>query len=301
MLDFQPVTLGIRELVESYTFKYGEGSCQHSFVSSWCLRHKYADEFCEHDGFLYTLRAKKSTPHERVYLFPHGDRTDTQALRNALQNIFDDAHDHGSSVKFQTLTQSAKDIVCGMFPDMFSVEAVRDYYEYIYRVDKMINLPGHKFATKRYDIQKFFRDYEGRYEVAKIAPEHIDMIREFQTKWLDARIFGEDDFIHEQQLQQENECIQSCLDDFFALDICGLVMLIDGALSGYAYGAPLSDNVFDSIVEKGDRNIPGIYRVIKHEFARLCCEGYEYVNLEEDLGVEGLRTMKTRYKPEYLT
>ncbi|MBQ9434058.1 MAG: hypothetical protein IJU26_07570 [Synergistaceae bacterium] len=60
MLDFQPVTLGIKELVVSYTFKYGEGSCQHSFVSSWCLRHKYADEFCEHNAFLYTLRAKNA-------------------------------------------------------------------------------------------------------------------------------------------------------------------------------------------------------------------------------------------------
>ena len=39
MLDFQPVTLGIKKLVVSYTFKYSEGSCQHSFVSSWCLRH----------------------------------------------------------------------------------------------------------------------------------------------------------------------------------------------------------------------------------------------------------------------
>lgn len=108
MLDFQPVTLGIKKLVVSYTFKYGEGSCQHSFVSSWCLRHKYADEFCEHNAFLYTLRAKKCTPHERVYLSPHGDRTNTQALRNALQNILDDPHEHGSSVKFQAMSSSQK-------------------------------------------------------------------------------------------------------------------------------------------------------------------------------------------------
>ena len=32
MLNFQPVTLGIKELVESYTFKDSEGFCQHSFV-----------------------------------------------------------------------------------------------------------------------------------------------------------------------------------------------------------------------------------------------------------------------------
>ena len=30
MLDFQPVSMGLKTLVESYTFKYG-GFCQHSF------------------------------------------------------------------------------------------------------------------------------------------------------------------------------------------------------------------------------------------------------------------------------
>ena len=300
MLDFQPVNMGLKTLVESYTFKYGEGSCQHSFVSSYCLRHKYGDMFCEHDNFLYTLRSRKCTDSERVYLFPHGDRSNPDALRQAVQNVLNDSHEHGARVKFETLTASAKDIVMNMFPGKFEEQADRDLYEYLYLTDNLLNLPGHEFATKRKNIHKFFRDYEGRYEVLKIAPEHIDLIREFQTKWLDAKVFGEDDFIHEHQLEQENEAIQSCLDDFFALGMSGVVMFIDGALSGYAYGAPLSDRVFDAIVEKGDRNIPSVYRVIKHEFTRLCCEGYEYVNLEEDVGVEGLRTMKMRYKPEYM-
>lgn len=300
MLDLQPVNMGLKTLVESYTFKYGEGSCQHSFVSSYCLRHKYGDMFCEHDNFLYTLRSRKCTDSERVYLFPHGDRSNPDALRQALQNVLDDSHEHGARVKFETLTASAKDIVMNMFPEKFTSEANRDFSEYVYKVDNITRLPGVKFKAKRNCIHQFTRDYEGRYEIVKIAPEHIEQIRKFQAKWLAAKMLGEDDYIHEHQLEQENEGIQTCLDDFFALGLSGIVMFIDGAVSGYAYGAPLSDNMFDTIVEKGDRNIRDVYLMVKQGLLKLCCSNYEYMNYEEDIGIEGLRKMKMMFKPEYM-
>ena len=66
------------------------------------------------------------------------------------------------------------------------------------------------------------------------------------------------------------------------------------------YGSPLSPECFDAISGKGDENIPNISAVLKREFARLCCSGFKYVNFEEDLGVEGLRRMKTLYMPAYM-
>ena len=292
--------MGLKTLVESYTFKYGEGSCQHSFVSSYCLSHKYGDMFCENDGYLYTLRSRKCTELERVYLFPHGDRSNPDALRQTVQNVLDDAHEHGARVKFETITASAKDIVMNMFPEKFEAVYERDFSEYIYRVDNLTKLPGVKFKAKRNCIHQFMRDYEGRYKILKISPEHIEQVREFQARWLKAKILGEDDYIHEHQLEQENEGIQVCLDDFFELGLSGIVMFIDGVVSGFAYGAQLSDNMFDTIAEKGDRNIRDIYLMVKQGLLTLCCADYEYMNYEEDIGVEGLRKMKTMLKPEYM-
>ena len=256
--------------------------------------------FCEHEGYLYTLRARKCTENERVYLFPHGDRFNPDALRQAVQNVLDDAHEHGARVKFETLTASAKDIVMNMFPEKFEAVYERDFSEYIYRVDNLTKLPGVKFKAKRNCIHQFMRDYEGRYKILKISPEHIEQVREFQARWLKAKILGEDDYIHEHQLEQENEGIQVCLDDFFELGLSGIVMFIDGVVSGFAYGAQLSDNMFDTIAEKGDRNIRDIYLMVKQGLLTLCCADYEYMNYEEDIGVEGLRKMKTMLKPEYM-
>ncbi|MBQ3654027.1 MAG: DUF2156 domain-containing protein [Synergistaceae bacterium] len=306
MLDFHPISLDVKELVESYTFKYGEGSCQHSFVSSWTLRHKYGDEFCEHEGFLYTLRSKLCTEGERIYLFPHGERSDSAALTRAVQNVIDDAHEHNCRVKFQTLTQSAKDIITSLFPGRFTAEYSRDWSEYIYRTENMyipenmISPSAHHLMRKRRSIRTFRKDYDGRFTVTRISPEHIGMIKEFQEEWLDEKLMNDDNPILERQLEEENFSVQRALDDFFALGLSGIVVFIDGELKGYAYGSKLSGECYDGAVGKGARFIPNISPFLKHELVRLCCEEFRYINLEEDLGVKGLREMKTEYMPEYM-
>ncbi|MBQ7593137.1 MAG: DUF2156 domain-containing protein [Synergistaceae bacterium] len=319
MLDFQPVSLDMKALIDSYTFKFGEGSCQHSFVSSFCLAGKYGDMFCEHDNFLYTLRAKKCSDKERVYLFPHGKRDN---LKLAMQNILDDAHAHNSHVKFETLTRRAMEIVSELFPGKFSVngnnelinsetltpevnyssiEGNRDFSEYVFSVENLVNLPGPALARKRQDVKKFFRDYEGHYEITRITPEHIDLIRNFQAQWFEKKSLSEYDLSHDALLDHENEGIMTALDNFSALGLSGIILFIDGEVKGYAYGAPLSEKVFDGIVQKGDRNITNIYKVLTFaEATRLRSDGYEYLNMEEDLGIEGLRSMKTRYQPAYM-
>ena len=300
MLDFRNMDFGMKGLADSYTRKYGEGSCQHSFVSSWCLRKKYGDMFCERDGFLYTLRSNLCRDGERVYLFPHGDRTNLEAVKNAIQNVIDDAHENHSRVKFQTLTESAKDITETLFPGKFRAEYSRDLSEYVYSAESLLTLSGRHLKNKRNSVNSFCREFEGRFTVSKIAPEHIEAIRNFQGEWLEEKLLTENDSVPAHQLRQEDEGVQCALDDFFGLGLSGIVIFIDGELRGYMYGIPLNDECFDFISGKGSPSVPNISAVIKLELVKLCCEGYKLVNFEEDVGVQGLREMKTEYMPKYL-
>ena len=284
--------MDMKMLVDSYTFKYGEGSCQHSFVSSWCLRDKYGDEVCEHDGFLYTLRSKLCTENERVYLFPLGPRDDLDALRQAVQNVIDDAHSHNCRAKFQTVTQSARDAISAMFPEKFKVEYTRDYSEYVYRVDELSDIESHK------NIQHFFKKYGADCRIERITKKHIPIIRAFQEKWLAERLADVPEM--SDNLMIENTCIQSALDGFFMLGLSGIIITVDDETAGYEYGMPLSDNVFDSMAQKGDRRIQDIYRVLSREFPRMCCEGCTWLNWEEDTGSAGLRGAKESYNPAYI-
>ena len=300
MLDFQPLTLDMKDMIDSYTFKYGENSCQHSFVSSFCLNSKYGDMFCESENFLFTLRSKRCTDKERVYLFPHGNFEDTDGIKKSLQKIFDDAHEKNCRVKFETLTERAKNIVIELFPGKFLIEGSRDYSEYIHKAERLITFSGSGFAKSRTNIHRFFRDYEGRYKIEKIIPKYFTEIRKFQAEWLAAKNSIDSDPVHQAQLNFENGEINTALENFYALGLDGIVLFIDEKLSGYVFGVPVSRECFDEIINKGSRNIPNISRVLVNEFAKHCCREYEYINREEDLGVKGLRHIKVDLKPDFM-
>lgn len=50
-------------------------------------------------------------------------------------------------------------------------------------------------------------------------------------------------------------------------------------------------------VLKANPNIPGLYQAMMNEFLKYKCSYFGYVNLEQDLGVEGLRKSKKSYHP----
>ena len=237
MLVFKPVASDMQNLIRGYTFKYGEGSCQHSFVSSFCLAHKYGDMFCEQDNFLYTLRSNLCDEKFRVYLFPHGDKDNLQAVKNAVEKILDDAHENNTRVKFLTLTKNSVDLLFKLFPEKFTAVPDRNSAEYICDFDSQVNIKGSKLAVKRNKINGFFRNYGDKFSVALIENEHIEKIREFQKAWLEEKILRNSDPYHIAQLKNEDNGIQTALDNFFDIGLTGVVVFIDGELCGYAYGA----------------------------------------------------------------
>ena len=294
MLPFETITLDQKPVLDAYLHRYGEGSCQHSFVSMFCMSEKYGDMVCLKDGFLTVLRANQCTDDQRVYLFPMGDSTNRERLAQAVQDILDDAHAHGATACFRTVTEQAKQFLQEMFPDRFQFEYCRDYAEYLYTYNKLANLPGSEMASKRHDINTFYRDFGDRTVIERIAPAHLDGILAFQKRWLEDYLGGVEDV----QLDCENLAIHRGISHFSELGLSGIVVFVDGKLVGYAYGAPLSDTHYDVIIEKGDRRIPDIYRILNRELVRMCCHGFTYINREEDVGVEGLRKAKLSYKPD---
>lgn len=296
MLDFKKITLEDKGKLMKYLYRYGENSCQHSFVSMFCMAEKYGDMYAEDNGYLFILRSGKCTPEHRIYLFPMGDIENKKALIDAISKILEDAKKYGKKVRFETLTKKATDAINSLFPGRFKSENIRDYAEYIYTHEKLALLPGKELASKRYDINTFFRDYGERCAIERIGQKHMEEIKAFQKEWLSDMLKDSEDV----QLELENTAIGIGLDNFFELGLSGIVIYVDGKMTGYAYGAPISDECYNVIIEKGDRSIADIYRILNRDLVRMCCDGFSYINREEDVGVEGLRKAKMSYKPDIL-
>ena len=65
-------------------------------------------------------------------------------------------------------------------------------------------------------------------------------------------------------------------------------------------GERLNSDTFCVHIEKADRSFDVIYTAINNLFVSSACEGYRYINREEDLGIEGLRKSKLSYHPVFL-
>ncbi len=61
-----------------------------------------------------------------------------------------------------------------------------------------------------------------------------------------------------------------------------------------------SEELFVTHFEKAPPEIQGAYPIINQEFTKNCLMDYQFVNREEDLGIEGLRKAKQSYNPEIL-
>lgn len=292
-MDFAPVTLEDYDRIYAYTSVYGEGSCQHSPVSMYSLFPKYGDSICIKDDILFVQRSRLCDDTHRVYL---GPLCDDEHLLLGFRTILEDAASHGKKVRFLTLTARLASALDRLYPGRFEIKEERDLFEYIYKTEVMAAFAGQKLRKRRQEVARFKETYGERAELKLIASGDLDDILSYENEWI-----AENSETHDlNALKGERESIKRQLDHYDALKLSGVILRIDGKVEGFSYGTRLSDSFYDALIEKGSRSIPNVYKVLRQNAVSLCAMDCEYVNLEEDVGVPGLRRLKEAYQPAYL-
>lgn len=293
-LSFAPVELGDYDRVYAYTSRFGEDSCQYSPVSMYSLEEKYGDAIFIEDGVFYTLRRNLCDETYRVYLAPLA--SGKEKLREGFLRVFSDAEAYGKKVRFLSLTEKQAAFLEAGFPGRFEIREDRDLAEYLYRTEDMSAFAGGALKKRRREVSFFWRRYGDRASCTVIGPRDLADILSFEKEWLRQNSETHD----AETLEREARMIERQLAHFDALHLSGVVLRIDGALRGFGYGTKLSEDCYDAIVEKGDRAAPHIYKVLRQEATKQCALDCCAVNLEEDLGLSGLRAIKLEYRPALL-
>jgi len=81
------------------------------------------------------------------------------------------------------------------------------------------------------------------------------------------------------------------------LDYIAGAIIIDGKVEAFTIGGRSGEHTVTVHVEKANSNIRGLYQAINNEFCMHLDDTVEYVNREEDMGIENLRKAKLSYKP----
>jgi hypothetical protein len=178
----------------------------------------------------------------------------------------------------------------------FIVEEEFDLKDYLYDAEELRTLPGKKFQKKRNLINKFMKEYEGRWNYKTMCCVDEYFLEEFMNNWIEKRLSEGVESKETLILEKEGviELLRNC--DKVTYRIGGI--FIDEVLQAFTIGSYNSREKMAVIsIEKGNSEIPGIYQVINQQFLLNSYEDAKLVNREDDMGIDGLRHAKESYNP----
>ncbi|MDR1500253.1 MAG: phosphatidylglycerol lysyltransferase domain-containing protein [Tannerellaceae bacterium] len=286
---FKAISVAEREAITSFTMKSPYQNCDFSFANMCSWRFLYNSEYAIVDQMLL-IRFWIEDDVRPVYMCPVGEGD----FSVAIGLLEEDSLSMGHPLRMLGITPAGKKVIEEAFPGGFRFIPNRDYFDYIYLREDLINLQGKKYQPKRNHINKFNKLY--RYEYLPITPELVSECLILECKWYKANRTDED----AQELSHERRSLTFALQNAEGLGLTGGAICVDGQIAAFSFGSPINGNTFGVHVEKGDIRYDGIYSVMNREFASRVPSRYIYMNREEDLGIPGLRKAKESYRPAIL-
>ena len=177
--------------------------------------------------------------------------------------------------------------------DKYFVKEQEDSRDYLYLGESLRKLSGKKLHKKKNRLNLFFRQYEGRFEYRTLGCDDKDDMWKFLDRWRIQK--GED---QEEHLDYEVRGIHDILRNCCELNIHMGGIYVDGRLEAFSVG---SYNKIEDMavihIEKANPEIPGLYQAINQMFLLHEFPDVQWVNREDDMGLEGLRKAKMSYNP----
>jgi hypothetical protein len=168
----------------------------------------------------------------------------------------------------------------------------RDQFDYIVPIEEQTNLSGSKNHPKKRRIKKLLASGMEINDVmlGKIGGQEVkqDISRVFD-RWVKVKAERGQDV---RESVNESKAIHRLL-DAKTLEAELFTITINGKMEAFFIGEALGDEYFIGHFEKADPKIEGLYQYLKHTVAlNLYARGIKYMNIEQDLGIPGLREAK---------
>lgn len=288
MIEFKPVRLEDRAVIERYTMPSGICNCDLAFANMYCWQAVFHSAWAEIDGFL-VIRFQIDGGERIGYMQPVG----TGDLGAIIPCLREDAHAHGQRLRIIGLTDEGREIIRRVHPCHFAFESDRALEDYVYNADDLRNLTGRRYQPKRNHINRFMSEYpDYRYE--PLTPDRFEACMALERAW------RREHEGHTSELCAEQRAMQRAFEHFEELGLIGGCIYVGERLAAFTYGSAVNDHTFDTHVEKASTEFDGAFTIINKLFAQHLPERFTLINREEDLGLEGLRQAKLSYHPAFL-
>ena len=307
MIKFKDLSTSDRALIQRFTL-YGERqNCDLSFSNLISWRFLYNTQFAVIDDYLVF---RFHTGRHLAYMMPipkpqvmedgsYRVKPCDECSVKVIRTIRDDSIAMGHPFLMLGVCNYMVDLIEQSFPDTFTIEPNRNFADYIYTRDKLINLSGKKLQSKRNHINKFKSLYP-QYTYRPLTEDLIPQCLELEKQWRKVSKDDTDEQDLDESLSIELRSMTRAFHRWDRLGLTGGTIWVDDKLVAFTFGCPINQTTFDVCVEKADVNYEGSFSIINQEFVKHLPEQYCYINREEDMGNEGLRRAKLSYHPDIL-
>lgn len=281
-MNFRPIRETEPELLKRYLGGNPSRICETTYgvIFMWDV---YEDRTCcIEDGTLFLASFK---PDAAIFNYPIGGDE-----RNALIKIKEYCAEKNLKLKLLFVPEDSAELVRDVFG--VDLEKDRDWADYVYLTEDLQNLSGKKYHGQKNHFNQFVKNFPD-YEYIEYSPAEKSSVLEFYEK------FYSENEKNDELFYEEKKVFLRLLDNFEASGQTGGIIKIGGKTVAVSFGETVGDTLYIHI-EKALREYAGSYAAINRLFALKNGKDAKYINREEDVGDEGLRTAKLSLHPVML-
>ncbi len=284
MLTFQKIRLEDMPRFAPYLDTQPYRSCDYTVGAIYQWRTYLNSQYAIADGMLI-LRADYPGESD-TFAFPVGPG-DVSA---ALDEIEAYAKQSGRSLTFCAVPEAGVELLTARYGARCKAENRRDWADYLYTLNDLIEFPGKKYHTQRNHLNRFRKEHADA-ALVSVTEETLPVATRFLEEY--AQYAPIDKVIEQEEMKRSRELLRDAL----ALGQKAAYLTTGGVVIALAIGETLADTLYVH-VEKARVDYAGAYQAIVSMFADWArTPETQFINREDDSGEEGLRYSKMAYRP----
>jgi uncharacterized protein len=291
-MNFKPLTVSDYSTLKIFFAEHPYSLCVYSPASliAWSNR-TFKSSYATIDGILFIACEREDHPEDRHLILPISQNrfyTPSELHRFARQLGFD-KYWYVPGDYLEILDRSELEA-------LFTMEEQKEFADYVYLTEDLIQLKGNKFSKKRNLIHQFSREYtrNGRVTVENIDKKQIGECLQFLEIWCNERACDVD---QESSLACEKDALITTLNHIERLESNGILVRVDGSVAAFGIGSRLNETTGTLNFEKAFSTIKGLYQFLDNECAKRLFSEFQYVNKESDMNLPNLAESKQSYNP----
>lgn len=285
---FKALALEMQETVELITKQLPPYS-DHHFTGMWCWDTQNQIKLSKLNGNIVFVLHDYITNAEFMSFIGLDKITET------TDRLLADSEEKGYGKQLRLIPQ---EIAEALDPKKYVIEPEVDHFDYILDIEKAVDLKIRQNKSRRKQIRRFIEQHGGNAEIRLLDLEDpsviIDIFSAFD-RWSKGKK------IPKNEIDSEKLAIERLITIRHKADLHVTGLYHSEQIIGFSIDELVDNEHAVGHFQKADTSFTGAYQYLDHHVNKvLHKKKIKFINIEQDLGIEALRTAKTGNHPHKL-